>query len=131
VVEARVAWPASRARIEAVYPAPEVAEVPADQVPDDALLLDVREDDEWQTGHATGAVHIPLGEVPLRLHELGDVTEDRPLYVICRSGVRSAGAVAWLAERGVPAVNVGGGTLAWARSRRPMTSENGAPPAVA
>lgn len=114
-----------------MYPAPQVAEVPADQVPEDALLLDVREDDEWRAGHATGAVHIPLGEVPLRLHELGDATEDRPLHVICRSGARSARAVAWLAERDVPAVNVGGGTLAWVQSRRPMTSENGAPPTVA
>lgn len=114
-----------------MYPAPQVAEVPADQVPEDALLLDVREDDEWRAGHATGAVHIPLGEVPLRLHELGDVAGDRPLHVICRSGARSARAVAWLAERDVPAVNVGGGTLAWVQSRRPMTSENGAPPTVA
>jgi rhodanese-related sulfurtransferase len=114
-----------------MYPAPQVAEVPADQVPADALLLDVREDDEWAVGHAESAVHIPLGDVPVRYAELDDVTAERPLYVVCHSGGRSARAVAWLAEQGVPAVNVGGGMLAWARAGRPMTSENGQPPTVA
>lgn len=114
-----------------MYPAPQVAEVPADQVPADALLIDVREDDEWVRGHVEGALHIPLGDVPLRFGELGDATEQRPAYIICRSGVRSARAVEWLAEHDVPAVNVGGGMQAWAQAGRPMTSENGHPPTVA
>lgn len=114
-----------------MYPAPQVAEVPAEHVPDDALLLDVREDDEWTAGHVEGAVHIPLGDVPLRFSEVGEVTAERPLHVICRSGARSARAVAWLAEQDVPAVNVGGGMQAWAQAGRPMTSENGQPPRVA
>lgn len=113
-----------------MYPAPQVAEVPAEQVPADALMLDVREDDEWTVGHVEGSVHIPLGDVPVRFGEL-EPTAERPLYVICRSGVRSAGAVAWLAEHDVPAVNVGGGMQAWAQAGRPMTSENGLPPRVA
>ena len=123
--------PAARAIIGAMYPAPQVPEVPADQVPADALLVDVREDDEWVAGHADGAVHIPLGEVPVRLDELGDPSPDRPVYVICRSGSRSARAVEWLAEHDVPAVNVGGGTQRWAASGRPMVSENGGEPRVA
>jgi rhodanese-related sulfurtransferase len=113
-----------------MYPSPQVPEVPADQVPADALLLDVREDDEWTAGHAAGAVHIPLGEVPIRLDELGDVSSDRPVYVVCRSGGRSARAVEWLAEHDVPAINVGGGTMAWARAGRPMASDSGQPPTV-
>jgi rhodanese-related sulfurtransferase len=113
-----------------MYDAPHVPEVPADQVPADALVLDVREDDEWAAGHAAGAVHIPLGEVPVRFGELGELTQDRPVHVICRSGGRSARAVEWLAEHDVPAVNVGGGTKAWARSGRPMVSENGQEPTV-
>jgi rhodanese-related sulfurtransferase len=120
-----------RAIIGAMYPAPNVPEVPADSVPADALLVDVREDDEWVAGHADGAVHIPLGEVPVRLDELGDPSPDRPVYVICRSGSRSARAVEWLAEHDVPAVNVGGGTKRWAASGRPMVSENGGEPRVA
>jgi rhodanese-related sulfurtransferase len=123
--------PGTRAIIGAMYPAPNVPEVPADQVPADALLVDVREDDEWAAGHADGAVHIPLGEVPVRLDELGDPSPDRPVYVICRSGGRSARAVEWLAEHDVPAVNVGGGTKGWAASGRPMVSENGGEPRVA
>ena len=117
--------------IGAMYPAPNVPEVAPDKVPADALLVDVREDDEWAAGHADGAVHIPLGEVPVRLGELGDPTPDRPVYVICRSGGRSARAVAWLAEHDIPAINVGGGTWGWAASGRPMTSENGLAPSVA
>jgi rhodanese-related sulfurtransferase len=113
-----------------MYDAPHVPEVPADQVPSDAVVLDVREDDEWAAGHAVGAVHIPLGEVPLRFGELGELSPDRPVHVICRSGGRSARAVEWLAEHDVPAVNVGGGTAAWARSGRPMASENGHEPTV-
>jgi rhodanese-related sulfurtransferase len=114
-----------------MYPSPQVPEVPADQVPSDAVLLDVREDDEWAAGHAVGALHIPLGDVPVRYRELGDVTPERPVHVVCRSGGRSARAVEWLAEQGVPAVNVGGGTKAWAASGRAMTSENGQAPTVA
>ena len=119
-----------RAIIGAMYPTSNVPETSADQVPADALLLDVREDGEWAAGHATGAVHIPLGEVPIRFGELGQVSADRPLYVICRSGGRSARAVEWLAEQDVPAINVGGGTQGWAASGRPMSSENGREPTV-
>lgn len=114
-----------------MYPAPQVPEVPAEQVPADAVLLDVREDDEWAAGHAEGAVHIPLGEVPIRLAELGDVTAERPVYVVCRSGGRSARAVEWLEEHGVAAVNVAGGMQRWWQAGRPMQSTTGRPPTVA
>jgi rhodanese-related sulfurtransferase len=114
-----------------MYPASNVPETPADQVPEDALLVDVREDDEWVAGHVPGAVHIPLGEVPIRFGELGELSPDRQVYVICRSGSRSARAVEWLAEHDVSAVNVGGGTKAWATSGRPLVSENGREPTVA
>jgi rhodanese-related sulfurtransferase len=113
-----------------MYDAPQVPEVPVDQVPPGAVVLDVREDDEWAARHVAGAVHIPLGEVPVRFGELGELSQARPVHVICRSGSRSARAVEWLAEHDVPAVNVGGGTKAWALSGRPMASENGLEPTV-
>ncbi|MEJ5944011.1 rhodanese-like domain-containing protein [Pseudokineococcus basanitobsidens] len=100
--------------------------VPAAQVPDDAVLVDVREDDEWAAGHAPGAVHIPLGDLPARVGELpeGDV------HVVCRSGGRSARATAWLQQNGVDAVDVAGGMGAWYEAGRPMTSEQGQEPRV-
>ena len=51
-----------------------------------AFLLDVREDDEW-AGHAPDAVHVRLGELGARVDEL---PRDREVYVICRTGNRSA-----------------------------------------
>ena len=44
------------------------------------VLLDVREDDEWARGHAAGAQHIPLGDVPARI---GEIDTDATLYVVC------------------------------------------------
>jgi len=101
-----------------------VAQVPAAEVPADAFLLDVREDDEWDAGHVPGAVHIPLGELGARYTELG---RDRPLFVICRSGNRSAHAAHALTGAGWDAHNVSDGMRGWQAAGRPMTSESGAP----
>lgn len=104
------------------------AQVPAvgvDGVPADARPLDVRELDEWQAGHAPTAVHIPMSELTSRL---GEVPGDQdPLYVICRSGGRSAKVVAFLAEQGYPAVNVAGGMQAWAGAGLPVQSDGPGP----
>ena len=78
-----------------------------------ALLLDVREPDEYAAIHAPNAKLIPLGEVGLRLKEL-EAYKDKPIAVMCRSGRRSAKAVALLQEAGFSKVsNVQGGILAW------------------
>ena len=106
---------------------PSVPSVEPGGVPEDATLLDVREPDEWEAGHAEGAVHIPLMELPQRIGELPD---DADLYVICRSGGRSARAVAWLAQNGYDATNVDGGMGAWASAGKPMVSETGEAPTV-
>jgi rhodanese-related sulfurtransferase len=84
----------------------QVPTVPAAEVPADAVVLDVREDDEWAAGHIEGATHIAMGTVPTRLDE---VPEGDPIYVTCRSGGRSARVTAWLNQNGYDAVNVGGG----------------------
>lgn len=97
------------------------------ELPDDAALLDVREDEEWEAGHAPGAVHLPLGQLPDRL---GDVPRDEPLYVMCRAGGRSARAAGFLRETGFDAVNVDGGMQAWAAAGKDMVSESGGDPAV-
>jgi rhodanese-related sulfurtransferase len=105
---------------------------PADVGPD-AILLDVREDDEWVAGHVEGARHIPMGELPTRFPEVAALADDAPtgeVVVVCRSGGRSARVVAWLTQNGVDAVNLAGGLGAWAAAGRPLVSETGDHPFV-
>ncbi|MTD15633.1 rhodanese-like domain-containing protein [Nakamurella sp. YIM 132087] len=104
----------------------QVPEVGIDQVPADAVLLDVRESDEWEAGHAPGAVHIPMTTLTGRL---GEVPEAAPLYVICRSGGRSARVTEFLNANGWESVNVAGGMMEWARAGRPLegAGSGGAP----
>jgi rhodanese-related sulfurtransferase len=75
-------------------------------------LVDVRRPEEYEEGHVDGAVLIPLQDLPDRIDEL----PPGPLYVICRSGSRSATAVDFLAEQHIEAINIAGGTLAWVRA---------------
>lgn len=102
--------------------------VPAAGVPDDAFLLDVREPDEWEAGHAPGARHIPLGDLSTRSAE---VPQDTAVYVICRSGTRSARAAQALTGAGWQALNVDDGMQGWEAAGRPMTTDSGAQPFVA
>jgi rhodanese-related sulfurtransferase len=104
------------------------AEVTAASVPDGAWLLDVREDDEWAAGHAPGATHIPLGDLGTRATE---VPRDTTIYVICRSGGRSARATLALVGSGWDAVNVAGGMQDWAAAGRPMITDSDSEPYVA
>jgi rhodanese-related sulfurtransferase len=85
-------------------------------------LVDVREDDEFRSVHVPGALHIPLGEVPARID---DVPTDGTVYVICARGGRSAKAVEHLRANGIDAVNVAGGTVAWAEAGHPTTAGPG------
>ena len=101
--------------------------VSVDQVPSDARILDVREDEEWALGRAAGAQHIPLGQLPERLDELDPDTD---YHVICRSGGRSARAAEFLAGRGYSAINVAGGSGAWLEAGKPMEADGDAEPTV-
>jgi rhodanese-related sulfurtransferase len=103
-------------------------EVLSTQLPAEAYLIDVREDDEWVAGHAPGAVHVRLGELGARA---GELPRDRDVYVICRSGARSAYAAQALAGAGWTAINVADGMTGWAVAGRPMVSETGGEPFVA
>ncbi|WP_165986214.1 rhodanese-like domain-containing protein [Streptomyces sp. YIM 98790] len=104
--------------------------VTVEQVPDGALLLDVREADEWAAGHATAAVHIPMSEIVARTEELAGLAEGRTIHVICKVGGRSAQVAGYLLQRGLDAVNVDGGMLAWQARGLPMTAEAAAPAVV-
>jgi rhodanese-related sulfurtransferase len=97
-------------------------------LPAGTFLLDVREDDEWAAGHAPEAVHVRLSELTARTDE---IPRDREVYVICRTGSRSAYATHALTGAGWKAVNVVDGMTGWAVAGRPMVSETGAEPYVA
>ena len=97
-------------------------------VPAGVYLLDVREDDEWAAGHAPDAVHIPVGALSERA---GEIPQDVEVYVICRSGARSAYAAQQMSLAGWKTINVADGMTGWAVADRPMVSETGAEPYVA
>ncbi len=105
-----------------------VPEVRSADLPAGVFLLDVREADEWPAGHAPDAVHVRLGDLGARA---GDLPRDREVYVICRSGARSAYAAQTLAGGGFSTVNVADGMTGWAVAGRPMISEDGTEPYVA
>ena len=94
----------------------------------DAYLLDVREPEEWAAGHAPGAHHLPMMEIPARLSE---VPNDQEVVVVCRSGGRSGQVVSYLMGNGWDNVrNLDGGMQAWAAEGREVVSENGQPARV-
>lgn len=106
----------------------DASEVMSADLPTGIFLLDVREDDEWAAGHAPEAVHVRLSELTERSDA---IPRDREVYVICRSGARSAYAADALSGAGWHAVNVSDGMTGWAVAGRPMISETGAEPYVA
>lgn len=85
--------------------------------PGGAVVIDVREPEEYVAGHVAGAYLIPLGEVVARLDE---VPTGEPVYVICQSGGRSLKAAQFLRASGYDATSVAGGTKAWIDSGRPV-----------
>ena len=106
----------------------QVPTVRVSDLPADAPVLDVRELDEWTAGHAPSARHLPMSELAGRM---GEVPDDDPLYVVCRSGGRSARVVAYLSQQGFPAVNVAGGMQDWAADGRNVITDDGSAPRIA
>ena len=80
-----------------------------------AVLLDVREQAEWNHDHVDGTLHIPLSRLKRRLAEL---PRDTTVITACRSGHRSAIAARMLTRTGYHAVNLRGGLGTWKRARR-------------
>jgi hydroxyacylglutathione hydrolase len=89
------------------------------------LVLDVRDEDEWEAGHIPGSVHVPYGELLDRLEEL---PEDRPIAAVCSGGKRSGLAASILQREGFDEViHVGqGGVGTWQREGRPIERKEGA-----
>jgi rhodanese-related sulfurtransferase len=102
--------------------------VTVNDVTADAYLLDVREPDEWEAGHAPGAAHLPMMEIPARMEE---VPQDREVVVVCRVGGRSGQVVAYLRQQGWENVtNLDGGMMGWAAAGRPVITDDGRAPHI-
>ncbi len=81
-----------------------------------AVIVDVRENDEWNAGHIAGAIHIPLGDISSRITELTKY-QNQPVITQCRSGARSAKAADMLIKAGFNNVhNMEGGITAWQKA---------------
>lgn len=79
-------------------------------------LIDVRSGPEVAQGAIPGAIHIPLETIPTRA---GDIPTDEPVVIYCRSGNRSAQAVAFLQQQGFGNLyNLRGGIAAWVQGGR-------------
>lgn len=84
-----------------------------------AMIIDVREPDEWQDGHIPGALHIPLGSLGARASE---IEREREVIIVCRSGNRSSRATAALQRAGYSNVkNLSGGMISWVEFKLPVT----------
>ena len=92
--------------------APELAARLADPAAEQPMLLDVRENWEFETCHIAGSIQIPMHLVPIRAGELPD---DREIVCICHYGARSMQVAAFLERNGFDNVtNLTGGIHAWA-----------------
>jgi SulP family sulfate permease len=85
---------------------------------DRAVLIDVREPEEFAAGHLAGARLLPLRRI---IDEAESLPRDRPLFMVCRSGRRSTRAMHWLLDLGFEDVyNIKGGILSWKAKGRPL-----------
>jgi len=77
---------------------------------ENVVILDVRESEEWESGHIPGAKHIPLGQIARALNEMDQKQET---IVVCRSGNRSGQACDFLSSMGYNVINMPGGMSKW------------------
>ena len=106
---------------------PEVPQVSASEahrraLAGEVLLLDVREDDEWDAGRAAEAVHAPLSRL-----DPDAVPGELPVVAVCRVGSRSQMAAQALAARGIPVANMAGGMKAWVATGLPVVRDGDVP----
>ncbi|MBP1707012.1 MAG: fold metallo-hydrolase, partial [Chloroflexi bacterium] len=84
------------------------------------MVLDAREQGEWDSGHIAGSLHIYVGHVEQRL---ADIPRDRPIAVVCTVGHRAGIAASVLLRAGFSQVsNVLGSVAAWRRAGFPLTT---------
>ena len=89
--------------------------------PNSYVVVDVRRDDEWVTGHPTGAIHIPIDDLPGRIEQ---VPQDKKVLFICAAGVRSGLACEMAASMGYDTenlFNVEDGVPSWMEGIHPTS----------
>ncbi|MDP2785183.1 MAG: rhodanese-like domain-containing protein [Sulfurimicrobium sp.] len=112
-------WPMVNRRISGIK---EVGILEATQLINhhDALVLDVREDQEYAGGRIPQSKHIPLRQLSDRLHEL-EKFKNKPIIAICRSGARSGQGCSVLRKNGFEQVyNLNGGITSWQQANMPV-----------
>jgi len=90
----------------------------------DAVVVDVRRDDEWASGHVKNAIHIPVDSLPERI---GELPKGKKLLFICAQGVRSGLAAEMAAAMGFSPdllYNIEEGTQAWIDKKYPTSYGN-------
>lgn len=88
---------------------------------EDAVVIDVRENKEYHSGHILNSIHIPQANLASRITEL-EKYKSKPIIVGCRSGHRSGNACALLKKQGFETVyNLKGGVMAWQSANLPLT----------
>ena len=119
----RQGLPVDTTPVDGVYaatPYREVGPLEAKALLEEAYVVDVREEWEYQGGHIPKAVNIPLRELPRALSQL---PKDRPILLVCNSGNRSGMAAEYLVAQGFSpdkVVNLEGGTYAWVAQGLPV-----------
>ena len=91
------------------------------EIRDGVTLVDVREQAEWDTGHAPGATLLALSELQERASEL---PKGSRLLIVCHSGARSSRATSFLRSQGFDAVNIEGGMVAWGAAGGPIVTDS-------
>ena len=114
--QADMAW----AMLTSNAPVREVDQDTLEARPPEAVLLDVREPEEFASGHVPGARNLPQADLATRMNEL---PRDRPLYLICQGGFRSLRAAQFLSQIGfTDVVSVRGGTEGWRAAKKALES---------
>lgn len=91
---------------------------------EDAVVLDVREENEYQEGHIINAVHVPLSQLDDKLGELEKKYKNKPVIAACRSGHRSGQACSKLKKAGIENThNLSGGVMAWKSANLPLVNK--------
>ena len=95
-----------------------------DSEPGNTVVVDVRRDDEWVTGHVSGAIHIPIDDLPGNMDQ---VPQDKKVLFICAAGVRSGLACEIAASMGYDSenlYNIEDGTPTWIAFNLPTSHGN-------